>query len=326
MLSSHSVLAALIVLLPALLSGCTGDAANQPAQTPVSSLAAQSQGQSQPPGPLRTPADIPNPVPSGYVPNPVPSVAPTFTPVPTSTSTPTIDPSLPTATPTPTSTPRPTPTPFPPAPPLSRPVPDPHQQGVQYFSQTGHTLRGAFLDYWNKHGGLPQFGYPITEEFVEAEGPDNTGLQVQYFQRNRFEYHPELAGTQYEVQLGLLGTESATQKGYFGSLYPRYGHATDFSWISGVLTTHTSPLCLNATCGCSIVSYDMLGGKAVELEGRGWRYSPLDNPGGSFLPGGTALVAFGHIVLRTELGSICSLDITNVPIYIVDTVQVNTAP
>jgi hypothetical protein len=28
---------------------------------------------------------------------------------------------------------------------------------------------------------------------------------VQYFERNRFEYHPENAGTPYEIQLGLLG-------------------------------------------------------------------------------------------------------------------------
>src|SRR5262249_29825445 len=34
---------------------------------------------------------------------------------------------------------------------------------------------------------------------------------VQYFERNRFEYHPENKGTQYEVLLGLLGT----QKGGF---------------------------------------------------------------------------------------------------------------
>ena len=56
-----------------------------------------------------------------------------------------------------------------------------------YFSQTGHTLRGKFLDYWQENGGLSQFGYPLTEEFFEPDGPDNTFLQVQYFERNRFE-------------------------------------------------------------------------------------------------------------------------------------------
>jgi hypothetical protein len=34
---------------------------------------------------------------------------------------------------------------------------------------------------------------------------DGKEYQVQYFERNRFEYHPEFAGTRFEVQLGLLG-------------------------------------------------------------------------------------------------------------------------
>jgi hypothetical protein len=90
---------------------------------------------------------------------------------------------------------------------LTDPVPDPKQLGVQWFSPTGHTLRGAFLDYWNKYGGLAQFGYPLTEEFFEPVGADNKLYQVQYFERNRFEYHPENKGTQYEVLLGTLGLD-----------------------------------------------------------------------------------------------------------------------
>jgi hypothetical protein len=30
---------------------------------------------------------------------------------------------------------------------------------------------------------------------------------VQYFERNRLEYHPENRGTRYEMLLGLLGVE-----------------------------------------------------------------------------------------------------------------------
>ena len=33
---------------------------------------------------------------------------------------------------------------------------------------------------------------------------------VQYFERNRIEYHPENQGTKYEFQLGLLGVEQFT--------------------------------------------------------------------------------------------------------------------
>jgi hypothetical protein len=62
---------------------------------------------------------------------------------------------------------------------LTDPVPDPHQDGVTYFPETGHTLRGEFLAYWQQNCGLPQFGYPLTEEFFEPDGHNNAPLQVQ---------------------------------------------------------------------------------------------------------------------------------------------------
>ena len=67
-----------------------------------------------------------------------------------------------------------------------------------YFAVTGHTMSGAFAAYWNANGGLAIFGYPISEVFSE------NGMQVQYFERARFEWHPEFAGTKYEVELGRL--------------------------------------------------------------------------------------------------------------------------
>jgi hypothetical protein len=84
-------------------------------------------------------------------------------------------------------------------------APDPHQAGVLYFPEVQHTLRGTFRAYWEAHGGLAQFGYPITEEYTEKSATDGRTYTVQYFQRNRFELHPENAGTPYEVLLGLLG-------------------------------------------------------------------------------------------------------------------------
>ena len=94
---------------------------------------------------------------------------------------------------------------------LTDPVPDPKQEGVRWFSATGHTLRGEFLDYWTRYGGLEQFGYPLTEEFFEEVGPENKQYRVQYFERNRFEHHPENAATPYEVLLGTLGREFRQQ-------------------------------------------------------------------------------------------------------------------
>ena len=73
--------------------------------------------------------------------------------------------------------------------------------------QTGHTLGGIFKTYWEQHGGLAQFGYPITEEYQEVSLTDGKTYTTQYFERARFENHPENKGTQYEVLQGLLGRE-----------------------------------------------------------------------------------------------------------------------
>ncbi len=72
-----------------------------------------------------------------------------------------------------------------------------------YFPQTRHHLsnRSGFLDFWRANGQQHVFGFPITEEIVE------NGRVVQYFEHVRFEHHPELAGTEWEVQVGLLGKE-----------------------------------------------------------------------------------------------------------------------
>jgi hypothetical protein len=82
----------------------------------------------------------------------------------------------------------------------------PANPNSQYFPETRHTLAGPFLAYWRDHGGLALFGFPISEPLQEG------GLTVQYFERNRFELHPDLAGTPYEVQLGLLGRDLLAQR------------------------------------------------------------------------------------------------------------------
>ena len=86
-----------------------------------------------------------------------------------------------------------------------------------FYSQTGHRLCFGFRNYWNGNGGLPNFGYPISEEFDEQNQSPPAGdgrvHTVQYFERARFEYHPENKGTPYEVLLGLLGTEYLQSRG-----------------------------------------------------------------------------------------------------------------
>ena len=75
--------------------------------------------------------------------------------------------------------------------------------GCAYFDQTGHNACAGFAAYWSKFGGLPVFGYPVTEEFVE------NGITVQYFERARFEWHPGSSAAHYDVILGRVGSELA---------------------------------------------------------------------------------------------------------------------
>ncbi len=78
-------------------------------------------------------------------------------------------------------------------------------EGCRFFPETGHLLCGIFRRYWERNGGLMRFGYPISEPRIETL-ESWTGY-VQYFERRRMEHHTELAGTPYEVLLGLLGRD-----------------------------------------------------------------------------------------------------------------------
>ncbi|MDQ6739846.1 MAG: M23 family metallopeptidase [Actinomycetota bacterium] len=71
--------------------------------------------------------------------------------------------------------------------------------GHRYFAATGHSIEGEILRFWDAEGGLPIFGYPLSEEQTED------GRTVQYFERARLEWHPELTGTGYGVLPTPLG-------------------------------------------------------------------------------------------------------------------------
>ena len=98
---------------------------------------------------------------------------------------------------------------------------------ARFFPETGHNLGGRFLAYWEQHGGLAQFGYPITDERTDGlddGGPTGRGnYTTQYFERARLEYHPEHAGTPYEVLLGQFGrrilADNTRLAGPFRALY-----------------------------------------------------------------------------------------------------------
>ena len=75
----------------------------------------------------------------------------------------------------------------------------------RYFPETGHTVSGRFLTVWEETGGLSVYGYPLTDRLQE------NGRTVQYFERYRFELHPENV-MPYDVLFGRLGYEAAQRR------------------------------------------------------------------------------------------------------------------
>ncbi|HVG00666.1 MAG TPA: hypothetical protein VND68_12575, partial [Chloroflexia bacterium] len=77
-------------------------------------------------------------------------------------------------------------------------------QAGRFFPETGRTVRGRFLTYWEQNGGLQQQGYPVSEEMQEISELDGKTYTVQYFERAVFERHPENQPP-FDVLLTLLG-------------------------------------------------------------------------------------------------------------------------
>ncbi len=90
--------------------------------------------------------------------------------------------------------------------------------GCRYFVETGHSLCADFLGYWQAAGldfdgqaavsfaeSLALFGLPISEPRLETNSSGDT-VMTQWFERARFEFHPDNPA-QYKVLLGRLGGE-----------------------------------------------------------------------------------------------------------------------
>ncbi|HEY3232790.1 MAG TPA: hypothetical protein VGJ87_26400, partial [Roseiflexaceae bacterium] len=79
-----------------------------------------------------------------------------------------------------------------------------------FDSATSHTLRNGpapFRTFWQQNGGLSVFGRPTSEQFQEVNQADGQTYWVQYFERQRMEWHPNEPDPQYQILLGLLGNE-----------------------------------------------------------------------------------------------------------------------
>jgi hypothetical protein len=142
--------------------------------------------------------------------------------------------------------------------------------GRMFFPETGHSLAYGFKDYWEQHGGLYVYGYPISEEFQEKNPDTGQVYTVQYFERARFEYHPENRGTQFEVLLGRLGANYAAARGVDTASVQKASDAIaassevlDTRWSSALRTQEGWPMGVVTADSLSIRSSPSLNASVV---------------------------------------------------------------
>jgi hypothetical protein len=83
------------------------------------------------------------------------------------------------------------------------------QTAERCFAETGYCISGRIREFWEQNGGLPVFGYPTTPQ--RPETVEGQTFQVQWFERNRLELHPENERP-YDVLLGRLGVVALEQR------------------------------------------------------------------------------------------------------------------
>jgi hypothetical protein len=98
-------------------------------------------------------------------------------------------------------------------------APRAHAQERQCFPQTNQCVEGRFLQFWRQNGGLAVFGYPVSAARDERNRDTGQVSLTQWFERNRFELHPENAAP-YDVLLGLLGNDRLLQQGRSWGSFP----------------------------------------------------------------------------------------------------------
>ncbi len=91
------------------------------------------------------------------------------------------------------------------------------QQAERCFAETGFCVAGRLLEYWQQNDGLTVFGLPITPQRTETI--DGWTGEVQWFERNRLELHPENAPP-YDVLVGRIGVERLQQQGRDWQAFP----------------------------------------------------------------------------------------------------------
>ncbi|HEY1016519.1 MAG TPA: hypothetical protein VGE07_27660 [Herpetosiphonaceae bacterium] len=90
----------------------------------------------------------------------------------------------------------------------------PPAAGCERFAETKRDLCPPFREYWRSVGSVQIFGLPIADARDEPSYTDGATYPTLWTERERLEHHRELAGTRYEILLGLLAKEDLRMRGY----------------------------------------------------------------------------------------------------------------
>ncbi len=92
------------------------------------------------------------------------------------------------------------------------------QSGPRCFAEVPWCIEAPFLSFWQRNGGVATFGLPLGPARMQAT--DHGMRLVQPFERQRFEWHPELPAP-YQISLGRLGAELLARSGVDWQQFPR---------------------------------------------------------------------------------------------------------
>jgi hypothetical protein len=97
-------------------------------------------------------------------------------------------------------------------------VPSQAQSDERCFNETDYCISGRIREFWQENGGLSVFGFPTTP--LRNERVEDQVYQVQWFERERLELHPDNEPP-YDVLLGRLGVTLLEEQGVDWREFPR---------------------------------------------------------------------------------------------------------
>ncbi len=199
---------------------------------------------------------------------------------------------------------------YPPA--RSHQIPSSNSALHHYFPETKHVVSYAFLDYFNRKGGLDIFGYPRSEFMYES------GHLVQYFQRARMEWHPERAsGSQMSLaNLGEIYIEQVgVPKEYLDPVDPmRLGEESGPTPIGSPSTAEAAVTQLNISASVRYAITGRQGGQTIFVYVNDQQQQPVQGANAE------AIIHYPSGDQRCDLSTTdasgftkCSFDITESP-------------